>query len=327
MLLRVEEEWYDLSRNVINCQIMLARMKADKTIRDIAIIKNHALIIENIRDKKMLKHSVFRTASEVELNLTQFINLDKLYCETMNEETGCYIRFSLLDYILSGKYVRYSLVLLGPPGRGKTRLMEAMLAQIAMGEQADPAEAYFLVVSSPDALRKAQSLFQPGVPLGLDEFMASEARGNRPPPTLAMMKNVLEVHSASTMDARSNDLAFASRQARIVTSNARTHNQWHGSLPETPLANLTDSQRRALDGNSAKALYKRAAFCTLTCPVLEEEKRKAFWAAEEEAAAKRQRTLFASMSSSSSSSAAPVVAAAAPPVAPPVVESQQEHLL
>ena len=324
MLLQVEEEWYDLSRNVINRQIMLARMKADKTIRDIAIIKNHALIIENIRDKKMLKHSVFRMAPEVELNLTQFINLDKLYCETMNEETGCYIRFSLLDYILSGKYVRYSLVLLGPPGRGKTRLMEAMLAQIAMGEQADPAEAYFLVVSSPDALRKAQALFQPGVPLGLDEFMASEARGNRPPPTLAMMKNVLEVHSASTMDARSNDLAFASRQARIVTSNARTHNQ-HGSLPETPLANLTDSQRRALDGNSAKALYKRAAFCTLTCPVLEEEKRKAFWAAEEEAAAKRQRTLFASMSSSSSSSssARPVVAAAAPPAA----ESQEEHLL
>jgi hypothetical protein len=129
-------------------------------------------------------------------------------------------------------HLRYSAVLLGPAGLGKTPLAISFCAYAAVAYQSHhygtPADkACFIVANTIDRLKECTTSgnWKPYTPLFLDEFEAADVRqqgllGEN------SLKILVDVMSGGTIRARYHDVAIPAACPRIFASNVGSSDEW-----------------------------------------------------------------------------------------------------
>uniref|UniRef100_A0A7S4SEP4 Ubiquitin-like domain-containing protein n=1 Tax=Alexandrium monilatum TaxID=311494 RepID=A0A7S4SEP4_9DINO len=114
----IEMDWSTKSSEDIEREIAEAK-NTDKDVRcprQRVIVKTYNHILSAIKHKNAGKHPIKCLAKSDEwAPFASFQNLDTHECFTFDLEDGEEITFPLEDWLKKGRYIRYSLVLFGPP--------------------------------------------------------------------------------------------------------------------------------------------------------------------------------------------------------------------
>ena len=105
----------------------------------------------------------------------------------------------------------------GPAGTGKTELAKLICMMLSMAYQKE--NPYFLFANTVDCLRANQTLMRPGVPVLLDDIGGVGKDQQLIYSSISMWKAILAVKDASQNRARNNDLMWAARQPKVLTTN------------------------------------------------------------------------------------------------------------
>ncbi len=117
-----------------------------------------------------------------------------------------------------------TLFVTGLPRKGKSELAKLMCLLLALQYQAgDP---YFLMTTTLDALRASQSLMLSGVPVLLDDIGGDEDDPQLIYSSVSMWKAILQVKDPSQTRGRSDDIMWAARQPKVLTSNCKDLKDW-----------------------------------------------------------------------------------------------------
>ena len=121
-----------------------------------------------------------------------------------------------------------SLFIPGTSRVGKTELAKVLCMDLACRyQQTGQEEASFIIVNTLDCLRSSQACMQPGVPVLLDDI--GNGDDNEPQliySSVGMWKAILQVPNPSQSRARNDDLMWAPRQTKIVTTNCPNLTNW-----------------------------------------------------------------------------------------------------
>ena len=121
-----------------------------------------------------------------------------------------------------------SLFMTGKPRMGKTELCKLICLLLAFKYQlGDP---YFLMSPILDALRDVQKLMHPGVPVYLDDIGGDIDDPQLIYSTVSMWKGILQVKDQSQVRARNEDIMFAERQPKVVSSNCKNLAHWIATM-------------------------------------------------------------------------------------------------
>jgi hypothetical protein len=193
--------------------------------------------------------------------LKDFVGLSFLVGHSLDPVSGRAVTANFEAYLRDPElHLRYSAVLLGRAGLGKTPLAISFCAYAAVayqghhyGTSAD--KATFIVANTVDLLKECTTSGQwrPYTPLFLDEFEAGDARqqGILGENTL---KVLVDVMSGGTLRARYHDVAIPAACPRIFASNVGSKEEWLLGLG-------CHEEHRA-------AILKRTMFFHLTSSVL-----------------------------------------------------------
>ena len=210
-----------------------------KTARQRLLLKTHVELGNYAKLVQLQGRTVHMVASTKLLPLTKF-PLTELQCVTVNQGTLETDSVSLHEFMVTGQYMRYSLVALGPPKFGKTPMCVAVASAIAQAESSSPHDAFFVKVSTLEGLGTCRAYCRQGVPIILDEVTPSQMRKL---PEADYVKCLLDVASDATLTARYQDLALPALVPRLVTSNALSPEAWYPVLPAN-LLGMTAMERR-----------------------------------------------------------------------------------
>ena len=128
--------------------------------------------------------------------------LKKIQCKTVDPTDGNMITFTMHSWLFDGMYDKYTLVILGKPGLGKTPCAQALCAHIA--KRLQKYNQYYILVGTVDGLSKAQAqgLQADNVPIVLDDCTPALPRGSRPAMTAEELKHNTNVVTSDTLAAR-----------------------------------------------------------------------------------------------------------------------------
>ena len=119
-----------------------------------------------------------------------------------------------------------TLLMLGQARLGKSELTKMLCMHMAL--MYHPRErACFVFALTIDALRGNQAHMLPGVPVLLDDMkVSSTGRGQIIYSDASMWKSVLQCKDASATRARQNEVMWAYRQPKMITTNTLTSDKW-----------------------------------------------------------------------------------------------------
>jgi len=144
---------------------------------------------------------------------------------------------------------------------GITRKVKSELAKhicLRLALRCGGEDGYFIMATTLDVLRENQGLMKPGVPILLDDIGGDPDGKQLIYSDVAMWKAILQVKDATQNRARNNDLKWARRQPKVLTSNALTFDEWITSMLPTSRKNHTDAIKRrcATVETITESLYK-----------------------------------------------------------------------
>ena len=87
-----------------------------------------------------------------------------------------------------------------------------------------------LMTNTLDSLRTNQALMLPGVPVLLDDIGGDDSDQQLIYSSVSMWKAILQVKDATQNRARNDDLMWASRQPRVMTTNCNNLADWIGIM-------------------------------------------------------------------------------------------------
>jgi hypothetical protein len=175
--------------------------------------------------------------------LKDYVGLEFLVGTSRDPITGAPVTANFAAYLRQPElHLRYSAVLLGRAGLGKTPLAISFCAFAAVAYQSHhygtaPDKATFIVANTIDMLKECTTSGQwrPYTPLFLDEFEAADVRqqgivGEN------SVKILVDVQSGDTIRARYHDVAIPPACPRIFASNVTTSDEWlqHLGCHEAP---------------------------------------------------------------------------------------------
>ena len=142
-----------------------------------------------------------------------------------------------LQTFLTHKQLNQSISLFIPGNSrlGKTELAKFLCMDLACRYQQGQEEASFIMVNTLDSLRSSQACMLPGVPVLLDDIGNGDANeAQLIYSSVGMWKAILQVPNASQSRSRNDDLMWAPRQTKHVTTNCPNLDNWidtmfHGS--------------------------------------------------------------------------------------------------
>ena len=117
-----------------------------------------------------------------------------------------------------------TLFITGLPRKGKSELAKLLCLLLAFQYQVgDP---YFLMSTTLDALRASQSLLLTGVPVLLDDIGGDDDDPQLIYSSVSMWKAILQVKDPAQIRGRKDDIMWAARQPKVVSSNCKDLNDW-----------------------------------------------------------------------------------------------------
>ena len=127
-----------------------------------------------------------------------------------------------------GLHQNVTLFITGEPRKGKSELAKLICLLLAFKYQAgDP---HFLMTSTLDALRASQALMLPGVPVLLDDIGGDEDDAQLIYSSVSMWKAILQVKDPSQIRGRSDDIMWAARQPKVISSNCKDLADWVNTM-------------------------------------------------------------------------------------------------
>jgi hypothetical protein len=165
-----------------------------------------------------------QAARECLLRLDQFTGLADITLSRWCELTDTTIHLPFLTYVRDSAFFRkYSLVLLSPPGMGKSPLARSVCllwaAALALTDGRPGHTARFLECNTLDILRTMPSDCNEHTPVLFDEVSFCDATQFQHM-SINMAKVLLSAEVKATLHGRNNDIALAAGQPRIFTSNS-----------------------------------------------------------------------------------------------------------
>ena len=121
-----------------------------------------------------------------------------------------------------------TLFIPGESRTGKTELAKFICLLLAVKYQKE--DPRFLMTNTLDSLRTNQALMLPGVPVLLDDIGGDDNDQQLIYSSISMWKAILQVKDATQNRARNDDLMWASRQPKVMTSNCMTLDDWIGVM-------------------------------------------------------------------------------------------------
>ena len=91
-------------------------------------------------------------------------------------------------------------------------------------------DPHFLMTNTLDSLRTNQALMLPGVPVLMDDIGGDDNDQQLIYSSISMWKAILQVKDATQNRARNDDLMWASRQPKVMTSNCVNLEDWIGVM-------------------------------------------------------------------------------------------------
>ena len=121
-----------------------------------------------------------------------------------------------------------TLFITGEPRKGKSELAKLICLMLAAKLQAgDP---HFLMTSTLDALRASQALMLPGVPVLLDDIGGDEDDAQLIYSSVSMWKAILQVKDRAQIRGRNDDIMWAARQPKVISSNCKDLADWTNTM-------------------------------------------------------------------------------------------------
>ena len=133
-----------------------------------------------------------------------------------------------------------TLFIPGESRKGKTELAKFICLLLAVTYQTE--EPRFLMTNTLDSLRTNQSLMLPGVPVLLDDIGGEDNDDQLVHSSISMWKAILQVKDATQNRARNDDLMWAARQPKLLTTNCENLDDWI----QTMFPRAKDSHREAI---------------------------------------------------------------------------------
>ena len=127
----------------------------------------------------------------------------------------------------------------GQPRKGKSELAKLICLMLAFRyQESDP---YFLLATTLDSLRASQSLMQPGVPVLLDDMGGDDNDVQLIYSSISMWKAILQVKDAVQNRGRNDDIMWAARQPKVVTTNSADLTDWVRTMFPSAKPNHTEA--------------------------------------------------------------------------------------
>ena len=117
-----------------------------------------------------------------------------------------------------------TLFLPGESRKGKTELAKYICLVICMKYQTE--NPRFLMTNTLDSLRANQALMLPGVPVLMDDIGGEDNDQQLIYSSVSMWKAILQVKDATQNRARNDDLMWAARQPKVMTTNCMNLEDW-----------------------------------------------------------------------------------------------------
>ncbi len=121
-----------------------------------------------------------------------------------------------------------TLFIPGDTGMGKSELAKYICLVMALSYHG--AEARFLMTNTLDSLRNNQSIMLPGVPVLLDDIGGDSDEDQLIYSSISIWKAILQVKDATQNRARNDDLMWAARQPKVLTTNCENLEDWIKTL-------------------------------------------------------------------------------------------------
>ena len=135
-----------------------------------------------------------------------------------------------LDTFLKFPQLHQNVTLLmpGESRKGKTELAKYMCLLMCRKYQGE--NARFIMANTLDSLRNVQASMLPGVPVLLDDIGGENSDLQLIYSSVSMWKAILQIKDATQNRARNDDLCWAARQPKIVTTNCKDLDDWIGTM-------------------------------------------------------------------------------------------------
>ena len=231
-----------------------------------------------------------------------------LTCATFCPEKGTVVEMSLRSFCMDGFYVQYTLVLLGPAGRGKTPLAKALASLLTRTwhEVDGRAATTFIMTSQLDSLRLVADGLPDGSAIVMDEWTPASAPGGRTKKVTPDELKELTNTTGGVLPTRYGDTPVPPGP-RIITSNASSLKLW-ANLRSQGWRAMSDQQRIALataEGDTLTGpVHKRCLFCWIDRPIVSSDTRADFWGPLRERHAKRMRACMEDLGGTGSAGSA-----------------------
>jgi hypothetical protein len=121
-----------------------------------------------------------------------------------------------------------TLFIPGDSRKGKTELAKYICLLLAVKYQ--QVEPRFLMTNTLDSLRSNQALMLPGVPVLLDDIGGDDSDQQLIYSSISMWKSILQIKDATQNRARNDDLMWAARQPKVMTTNCVSLEDWIGLM-------------------------------------------------------------------------------------------------
>ena len=211
-------------------------------------------------------------AREGLLCLDQFTGLANITLNRWCEHTDSTVSMPFMQYIMDSTYCRrYSLVLLGPPGSGKSPLARSVCLMWAIAlAQSDGRLAHsarFIECNTIDILRRMADDCNSFTPILFDEVSLCDATQFQHM-SVNMAKLLLTVDVQATLRARNNDVTIAAGQPRIFTSNSESFLDFVGQGMTETSDHFKAMRKRCFVGQLTSAVVSPAVArrCTDSAP-------------------------------------------------------------
>ena len=122
-----------------------------------------------------------------------------------------------------------TLFLPGKSRKGKTELAKYSCMRLAIQYQGLEG-ARFVMTNTLDSLRSNQAFMLPCVPVLLDDIGGEENDQQLIYSGISMWKAILQVKDATQNRARSDDIMWATRQPKVITTNCDNLDDWIGVM-------------------------------------------------------------------------------------------------
>ena len=261
------QHWTKFSAEEIEQEIGLAKgVRAfRRTQRQSLIVSSHAQMRAIARHRRAEETGLRHLATDPNIPLLcAFSRLGDIMVHSMDLSSGELLVKPLPQWLDNGDFLRRSLLIMGPPGQGKTPLSRSIASVVARALQEGVAKPFFVQSNTLDSLTQLALSLDQDVPVVLDDWGQESSTSVRRPSTDGL-KALLSTSSRGVLDARCSDLVLPPGP-RIITSNAGCLSEWCGLLPRA-LLSMRPMERLNLSLDS-KAVLKRLAFCAVSFPII-----------------------------------------------------------